>query len=362
MTAGRVLQLLGPSTGGIRRHVAYLAGELRATGWEVRFAGPDGVLAGLDHVVPVPPGLDPRGVLRARRALRPLLAGVDVVHAHGLKPGWIAALAAGPRRRTGRPPLVLSVHNLVLDDVAGRFAPVLRRIEGSLPGRMDATIAVSGEVGRRFDGRPGADRIHVIPPAGPPPQPGRSAHAVRAELGIEPGDDLVVTAARLHPQKGLSDLVLAAESVLERRPRLRWFVFGEGPLRHELEADIARRGLSSVVRLPGARPTVDDELAAADVVAVTSRWESGPLVVLEAIALGRPVVATRVGLVPDVVDATRGRVVDVGAPAALADAVVDTLTDPPTAAGGMTGSFARFQPPALAAAVEAVYREVWSAR
>ncbi len=104
MTAGRVLQLLGPSSGGIRRHVAYLAGELRATGWEVRFAGPDGVLADLDHVVPVPPGLDPRGVLRARRALRPLLAGVDVVHAHGLKPGWIAALAAGPRRRTGRPP------------------------------------------------------------------------------------------------------------------------------------------------------------------------------------------------------------------------------------------------------------------
>lgn len=352
MSTRRAVQLLGPSTGGIRRHVAYLSEQLREHGWDVAVAGPAGVLDDLDHIVPVPGGADPRAVLGSRRALRPLLAGVDVVHAHGLKAGWIAALVGD------RPPLVVSVHNLVLDDVAGRAAPVLRLLEGRLPSRADATIAISDEVARRFSGRAGADRMRVIPPAGPPPSPTRSPAQVRAELGLGPDDDLVVTAARLHPQKGFGLLLDAAEVARAERPRLRWFVFGDGPLRAELDGEITRRQLGDVVVLAGTRPTVDDELAAADVVAVTSLWESGPLVVLEALALGRPVVATRVGLVPSVVDDSNGRVVDVADARGFARALVAVLADPPVPEGGMAGSSARIRPAALAAAVEAVYREV----
>jgi hypothetical protein len=98
----------------------------------------------------------------------------------------------------------------------------------------------------------------------------------------------VVTAARLHPQKGLADLVIAADLLRRRVPGLRWVVLGEGPQRGELERLVAARGLADVVVLAGGRPDVADELAAADAVAVTSRWESGPLVVLEALALGDP--------------------------------------------------------------------------
>jgi glycosyltransferase involved in cell wall biosynthesis len=360
VTTGRVLQLLGPSTGGIRRHVAYLTDQLRTTGWEVGVAGPAGVLDDLDHIVPVPSGSDPRALLRARRALLHLMPSYDVVHAHGLKAGWLATLP-GPRSRSGWPPVVLSVHNLVLDDVAGRSAGLLRWLEGRLPARVDATIAISDEVARRFAGSAGAAQIRVIPPAGPLPNPTRTPLEVRTDLGLDPSDDLVVTAARLSPQKGLDVLLDAAEAAAAQRPRLRWFVFGEGALRPALDAEIARRGLADVVHLAGSRPSVDDELAAADVVAVTSQWESGPLVVLEALALGRPVVSTRVGLAPDVIDPGRGRVVDVGAAGDLADAVVALLRDPPDASGGMSGSFARFRPAALASEVEGVYREVWRA-
>lgn len=130
------LQLLGPSIGGIRRHVAYLSDQLRTSGWEVRTAGPAGVLDELDHVVPIPNGVRPDQVLAARRALRPLLDGVDVVHAHGLKAGWVASTLRP------RPPLVVSVHNLVLDDVAGRTAPLLRLLEERLPARADATLSL----------------------------------------------------------------------------------------------------------------------------------------------------------------------------------------------------------------------------
>lgn len=356
MTGRVALQLLGPSIGGIRRHVAYLRDQLRADGWVVRTAGPAGVLDELDHVVPIPSGARLDQALAARRALRPLLDGVDVLHAHGLKAGWVAATVRP------RPPLVVSVHNLVLDDVAGRSAPLLRLLEDRLPGRADATIAVSREVARRFDGRPGADRIRVIPPAGPPPVPARTPAEVRAELGVAPDADLVVTAARLHPQKGLDVLLDAAVAVRRERPGLRWFVFGDGPLRDELEVAIDARDLRGVVHLAGARPDVDSELAAADVVAVTSQWESGPLVVLEALALGRPVVSTDVGLVPEVIDPASGRVVPVGDAAGLAAAIVAALAGSPGPHGEVPGSSARFRPEALAAAVRDVYEEVVSPR
>lgn len=347
----RVLQLLGPSTGGIRRHVAHLTDVLCRDGWTVDVAGPDGVLDDLDHVVPVPDGIDVRALLRSRRALQRILPDYDLLHAHGLKAGWTASLS----RRVGLP-LVVSVHNLVLDEAAGRSAPVLRRLEGMLPARAHRTIAVSGEVAGRFDGLDGSDRIVVIPPTGPPPAPSRSAAAVRADLSVADGDDLVVSASRLHPQKDLDLLLDVAALVVRRRPRLRWFVFGEGPLHDRLAAEVTRRDLVDVVHLAGARPNVDDELAAADVVAVTSRWESGPLVVLEALALGRPIVSTGVGLVPDVVHPPNGRVVDVGDASAFADALVDLLETGPQSTSSSAAD--ELHPDALARRVGETYREV----
>lgn len=329
---------------------------LRSVGWSVDVAGPADVLDDLRHVVPTPPGVHPVALVRARRALAAVVDEYDLVHAHGLKVGWLATTVRP------RPPVVLSIHNLVLDEVAGRAAPVLRVLEERLPARVDASIAISTGVAARFTGRRGHDRMHVVPPAGPPPVVHRPAQEVRRSLGVEPGEHLVVTAARLNPQKGLDVLVEAAAIARASRHDLRWVVFGEGPSRERLASDIAARGLEGVVVLAGPRPTVDDELAAADVVAVPSLWESGPLVVLEALALGRPVVSTRVGLAPDVVDSSNGRIVDVGDAAAFAGAVIDVIDDPPIAAGGLTGSDPRFAPDALVRAIESIYREVLDPR
>ena len=348
----RVLQLLGPSTGGIRRHVSYLSEVLRHDGWDVDIAGPAGVLDDLTHVVEVPSGVRLGAVRRARRSLEPIMTDYDIVHAHGLKAGWLATTIAK------RPPVVLSVHNLVLDEVAGRSASALRFLEERLPARVDRTIAISSGVARRFEGARGADRIVVIPPAGPTPAPTRSRGEVRRDLGLTEEDDLVVTAARLNPQKDFQTLVDSASIAKRARPRLRWFVFGEGPSHDDVEQMIRAAGLEGVVVLAGRRPNVDDELAAADVVAVTSRWESGPLVLLEALALGRPVVSTRVGLAPDVVRPENGRLVDVGDATGLASALADLLADPPERGAGLTGSAARFAPDALVREVESVYREL----
>lgn len=353
--ADRILLLLGPSDGGIRRHVATLRDELHRTGHTVRTAGPAGVLDGLggiDDVVPI--ATSPVAVARSARLLRQVVEThrIDVVHAHGLKAAFVAVAA---RVR----PRILTVHNVVLDDASGRAAPLLRRVERALPARMDATIVVSAEMRRHF---PDDADIDVIAPAGPRPVPQRTPAQVRADLGI--GDaPLVVTVARMHPQKDLPTLLDAAVAVRERRPDVRFVVVGGGPEESAVRARHHQLGLDGTVLLLGQQPSAADELAAADLVAMSSIWEGSPLVVAEAMLLGRPVVSTAVGAVPDAItDGVHGRLVPPRDPDALADAVVAVLADPGAAAAMGAAARAeaerRFAPDVLAAEVAARYRAV----
>jgi glycosyltransferase involved in cell wall biosynthesis len=359
---GRVLQLLGPSTGGIRRHVVELSRRLPDHGWTATIAGPAGVLGDhgrLDHIVAVPSGPTPR-LVSARRALRAAVAatGADVVHAHGLKAGWLATLAKLPV------PVVVTVHNVVLDEAAGRSAGVLRALEVRLPARVAAVIAVSSGIAERFAGLAGADRIRTIRPVGPAPEPRRPSDKVRTDLGVTPGSPLVVTVARLHPQKDLPTLVHAAAWLRDRVPGVRVVVVGEGPDRLALTELITRLHLEDTVLLAGPSDDAADELAAADVVAMCSRWESGPLVVAEALTLGRPVVATPVGFVPELIDdGVSGRLVPVGDADALAGALGDALTDDPAhaaaaAAAGRAAVERILGPDRLVGDVAHVYDEV----
>jgi glycosyltransferase involved in cell wall biosynthesis len=357
----RVLELLGPSTGGIRRHVAALTSALVDTGWQVETAGPAGVLDGLvhqDHVVPVPSGFAPLGLARAVVSARALMRSVPLVHAHGQKPGWLAAVA-----RAGlspRPRLVVTVHNLVLEDVAGRASRPLAWIERRLGRRADAIIATSPEVAGRMVAT--ASLLSVVRPVGPPAVPRRSADEVRRRLGA--GDrPLLVCVARLHPQKGLDVLVDAAARLAGRQPPPLVVIVGEGPLEGELRDQIAQLGLADVIRLTGPSEHAADELAAADVVVVPSRWESGPLVVAEALQLGRPVVATPVGFVGEVIaDGRSGRIIPIGDPTALASTIADLLDDPARAAAMGAAGRRRAEevlgPAHLVAGVVDVYRAV----
>ena len=359
MGEGRVLQLVGPSTGGIRRHVIALRAGLVDRGWEVDLAAPPGVFGDTPAVaeVPIPSGPGPVDAARSVLAVRRLAAGYDLVHAHGWKAGWVAA-AARPRVR-----IVLSVHNVVADAVGHEQAALARRLERNLPRKVDAVIAVSGGLADAIRSATPPDRLHVVLPVGPRPGQPRPRHTVRAELGVEPAAPLVVGVGRLHPQKGWPTLLEAAARLRADWPALRVAIVGEGPLRAALATAIHSLGLTAVVTLAGPSDHPEDQLAAADVVAVPSVWESGPLVVAEAMALGQPVVATPVGFVPDLVDDGRsGRIVPGGDAAALAAAVSALLADPQAAAAMGTAAAAaaaeRLAPEELVGAVADVYREV----
>ncbi|HXM53951.1 MAG TPA: glycosyltransferase family 4 protein [Candidatus Dormibacteraeota bacterium] len=159
--------------------------------------------------------------------------------------------------------------------------------------------------------------------------------ALRRRLLGDAGDGVVAccTVARLSAQKGLDVLIDAAAILRERgaTPRARFFIVGDGELRADLEAQIARLGVGDEVRLVGARPPdeVPEWLASADLFVLPSHYEGMSLAVMEAMATGLPVVVTRVSGTAELVpDAEHGRVVEPGDADGLAGAVAVLAADP----------------------------------
>lgn len=318
----RVVQVLGSSAGGVARHVAQLSALLADDGATVRVAGPAAVReivrpGSTVRFVPVEIADRPRaGDVEAVRALRRLASGADVLHAHGLRAGALAVMAA---RLCGRhrPTVVVTLHNL---PVGGR---AIRAVAGALElvvaRGADVVLGVSGDLVARA-GRLGATRTErALVPA--PVRPRGDGPAARLSLGVEPGTGLVVTVARLAPQKGL-DTLLDAAALLEA-PAV-WCLAGDGPLEEGLRGRVEAQGLP--VRLLGRRDDVPALLAAADVVVQTSVWEGQPLGIQEALRAGAAIVTTDAGGTREVT-AEAAVVVPVGDAAALARAVERLLGD-----------------------------------
>ncbi len=301
MTGRRVLQVLGSSAGGVARHVAQVALGLAGAGDRVVVAGPSALaevvapaggpvrFAALE-VADRPHASDLRAVAR----LAALARDADAVHAHGLRAGALTVLAVrvvGGVRPGPRPRVVVTLHNL---PVGGRAIRWVSAVLGRVVARgADVVLGVSGDLVALAGAQGARVTERALVPAPARTAPVRTSAQVRAGLGVAPGADLVVTVARLAPQKGLDTLVDAAAVAARTRPGLTWVVAGDGPLHDDLAARAAATG--APVRLLGRRDDVADLLAAADVVASAAVWEGQPLGVQEALALGAAVVATDAG-------------------------------------------------------------------
>jgi len=157
--------------------------------------------------------------------------------------------------------------------------------------------------------------------------------APAADRSSRPAPMTVATLANLRPEKGLLQLVEAAAVVTRQAPRARFVMWGDGPLRRDLDALIRARGLSGIVEMPG--PTLQPErvLKGCDVFVLPSLSEASSNVVLEAMGTGLPVVATRVGGLPGLVEDQRtGLLVPPDDVPALAQAIVRLLETPDLAA------------------------------
>ena len=360
---GRVLQLLGPSAGGIRLHVAALAHGLPAHGWMVSVMGSHDVMRDLvdqDHDIVIPPQWKPyayRGAGRRLAAVATVAGGVDVLHVHGLKAARVAFTVAA------RPPTVLTVHNLVAGTQPGPLRPLLERLESSIVERTDHLIVISDEIDERFAGVvPPGKRTFVLPAS-----PRRTIETPRADVrtsyDIDQRAPLVTIVARHHRQKNLPMFLRALGRVVQIVPTVRALVVGDGPDRAALEHLCRELGLEDVAVFTGHRPNPVDEMNAADVVALSSNWEGSPLVVAECLAVGRPLVTTAVGTVSrHLRDHVSARITAVGDDDAFAAALVDMLVDPIAAAriaaeGHAIGSRV-FDQHLLVGQVAAVYEQV----
>jgi glycosyltransferase involved in cell wall biosynthesis len=159
--------------------------------------------------------------------------------------------------------------------------------------------------------------------------PAGDRERVRQELGVPEGAPLLGAVAVLREQKGLDVLVRALDEVVREVPDARLAVAGEGPERASLEALAEELGIGPRVMLLGNRSDIPDLLAGFDVAVSASWFEGSPLAAMEYMDAGLPIVATRVGGMPDLIhDGVHGRLVEPGDAAGLAAAVVELLRDP----------------------------------
>jgi glycosyltransferase involved in cell wall biosynthesis len=295
----------------------------------------------------------PRCVASVTRALR--RAAPDVVHLHSGRAAWLGSVAA---RRLGLPALVTRRMD--------------RRVRRSWRTRFvyaqacSRVVAISDAVARQLEaGGVPRDRLRVIPSAVDPERlrVRRGREEVRDSLGADRFEPCILAAGALVPRKGF-DVLIDALSLLARDDRVaRLWIAGEGPQRAALQRRALRRGVAEQLRLLGRRDDVADLLGACDVFAMPSRREGLGVAALEAMALARPVVATRVGgLAEAVVHERTGLLVPPDDSSALAEALARLVADPDLASrlgrAGPTHIAARHGRDAMVSAYEQLYAEL----
>lgn len=283
---------------------------------------------------------------------RELAHSPDLIHLHWLVPQGVIALAV-PKTL----PVVVSVHGADAKFAGGRLRPIVDRIVG----RADALVAASSKIlGSVASIHSGATSKAAVIPHGANPKlfKPRDRAIAKAELGLAPDRRLVLGVGRLVKKKGFAELVKA---VLPLGDSVELAILGEGPERPAL------LNLNQQVRLVGATPRKEVAvwLAAADVVVIPSievagDIDSGPVVLMEAMAAGRRVVSTRVGMAPDVIeDGVNGYLVNSAEPGSLSSGISRALSHGDQLDIGAARTFEQMGDwSRVAAQLEGIYRSI----
>ncbi|MBF0933364.1 MAG: glycosyltransferase [Actinomyces graevenitzii] len=349
----RVLELSAQAAGGVRAHIRQVSQLLAKDGHQVLLAGPSNVISPAPDAVggaclrtyQIDIGARPSGAdLKALRQLKQLAATVEVIHAHGLRAGALAVLAAKRLPAAKRPRVVVTLHNLPVGSAPTRL--VGKALHLVVVKGADYVLTVSPDLlekAKQLGLKAGEIAVVPAPARGcmdhvaQPEISQDSAQSLDAGSGVDSGSGYgassdtdydaapcLLTIARLAPQKGLDLLLEAATLIKQRGIDFTWLVAGDGPLKAQLNQQIDDAALP--VKLLGRREDIGALLSQADVVVQTSYWEGQPLTLREAMQAGRAIVATDVGGSAYTL-AGCGQLVEPQA-GPLADAVVAVISDP----------------------------------
>lgn len=371
----RVLQVVRPAIGGMRAHVLQLALGLRARGFDSELACPgdsdlvhDALEAGvLVHPVPIV------GPLRPLKDLLAVISLVEVIrerrpaliHAHGSKAALIARVATMFSRHTTT---VVTVHNQVLyGGVSRPMRWIYLVLERRLARRTARIVTVSDALRRELIDiyRLPSDLVTTVHNGLDlaPFLAGGDRRGARARYGVADDALLFGLAARFAPQKALDVLVEAAAGVLASEPRAVLMIAGDGPLLENVRTKARATSVRDRMLFPGFETDVPGLLAALDLYISSSVTEGLSLALIEAMAAGLPIVATRVGGTPEVVeDGVSGLLVPAGKAKPLADAIARLLADPPLRKrmgdAGRERAVAEFSEGTMLDRMAALYEEV----
>lgn len=339
----RILLASSRASGGMARHVIALMSGLRGEGYELAVAcDPDGMIAEAARAreIPVYPvafrgGASPTRAMLAAWQLSGAIGSFQahIVHTHSYHAGLVGAVST-PLARPAR--MVATMHSYPPYARDGQGLGSSGRLAVRLIlGRASRVVVVSEALRHSLlPFRPDAAAKTVVIPNGVSvtSEPPLSQAQVRAAYALPAGVPLLGMVARLAPQKGIPEYLRCVRLVLEGWPDAHALLVGDGPLRAQAEALARDLHIEDRLHLLGQLDSARGAIWALDVLVIASTSEGSSVVAMEAMALGKPVVATAVGGVPEVVtEGITGFVVPPGSPEALADAVVRVLADPEAA-------------------------------
>lgn len=370
----RVLHVISHlEPGGAQDNTLLTVAGLDRSRYEVDVAAGPGPLAGraaevADHLYVLDTlhrTLADPGVGPAFARLWRLCRTYDVVHTHGSKAGVLGRVAA---RGRGVPAVVHTMHGLPVTVGTGRVSrvPLLaaERLATRCADRVVFVCRTNADEAERLGLRVNGKARVVVSGVLPEYVTATGGPRVRAELGIPPDAPVVGTITRFMPQKAPLDFVAAAARVLAALPDAHVLVVGDGPDREQV-----RRAAAGFPRLHllGYRDDVGDVIDACDVVAFSSLWEGLGRALTEAVLAAKPVVATAVDGVPElVVDGVTGGLVPTRRPDLLAARIVEVLALPDRGASLGTAGAQRIQGEftveRMVADLDALYQEVLAER
>lgn len=366
-----IAYLVRPAEGGIKSHLLTLLHGLDQTRFDPVVICPPGTslceelekdgfrTIPLDLVGDLSPARDIRSVFLVRRILSELKP--EILHIHSAKAGLVGRIAA--LMLTRRPKIILTMHSFVFDERTGpKKRAVVAFLERRLARVTDKIITVSKALKDQYVSQMGvaSDLVEVIPN-------GVEFREI-PKTPVDPGKyPLIGTVARLAPQKGIDTFIRAAAVVRKSHPSARFAIIGDGPLRESLESLVNDLGIGDCVEFLGFRTDALDVVSTFDVFVLASTWETFGLTLVEALSQGVPVVASRVGGIPEIVDGeTTGLLAESGNPDDFADKICRLLDDKDLAArigrAGNESVRSRFDACTMVVDTTALYQRLISER
>ncbi|MGI6630093.1 MAG: glycosyltransferase family 4 protein [Bacillota bacterium] len=338
-----VLHVVRPADGGMKNHILTLLRNLNKTKYRIFLACPHknewiSYLKDSDiEVVEIPlkgelsPSSDLKSVLQLMDLIRKW--DIDLVHTHGMKAGLVGRIAGSFVPGRAVPYLIATVHNSVYHYQMPRYQRhLLAKVQKYLAMKTDQFITVSKALKKEimlWEGVP-ENKIQVI------------YNGIKVEnfdkkvtpygkirLGLNPVFPVVGTVARLAPQKGLEYFIKAASLVSQVVDKVQFLIVGDGPLRKELEFITAKKRLQDKILFTGYFPNISEIYPVIDVFVMPSLSEGLSISIIEAMAAKRPIAATAVGGIPELIrHRESGLLVPPGNEQALAQAILELLKRP----------------------------------